>query len=421
MTSARSFTPVIILQNPVDLRRAQEEPLRTVNMATTTTGPLPKAHRALVQHVYAEPLHLETIPTPQPTPGSAIIRVLAANVISYMADIYNGRRAYPYPVPLVAGTSAIGRVAALGPDSVSLQLGQLVFVDNVVRGRDDPGAIFLSGIFAGGSEASAKLMSGEWRDSTYAEYVKAPLENCIPLNESLLCGSPSRAANAGSGGGLGYSVERLAYLSALLVPFGGLRDIRLEAGQTVIIAPATGAFGGAAVLVALAMGARVIAMGRDASKLARVKALAGGGQRNRVETVRITGSEEEEVAALAAFGPADAFFDISPPHAANSTHMKSAIRCLRHGGRVALMGGLLGDVAIPHREVMWQDIRLHGKWMYSRDDIGLLVKMVEIGVLGLGEEDGVEVVGTFGLEKWEEAFEMAAREAGLGQMVLLNP
>jgi hypothetical protein len=29
-------------------------------------------------------------------------------------------------------------------------------------------------------------MKGEWRDSTYAEYAKAPLENCYPLNESLL-------------------------------------------------------------------------------------------------------------------------------------------------------------------------------------------------------------------------------------------
>jgi D-arabinose 1-dehydrogenase-like Zn-dependent alcohol dehydrogenase len=277
------------------------------------TQNLPKVHRALVQRVYAEPLQLEIIPTPQPTPGSAIVKVLAANVISYMARIYNGERKYSYPTPLVAGTSAIGRVAAVGPDSVLLKPGQLVFVDCVIRGRDDPSAIILSGITEGASEGSRKLMHGEWRDSTYAEYVKAPLESCFPLNESFLCGSPT-------GGGLGYEVERLAYISALLVPYGGLRDIRLEPGETVIIAPATGQFGGAAVLVVLAMGARVIAMGRNTEALAKLKTLS-----RRVETVRITGNQEEEMTALQKFGSADAFFDISPRQASNSTHIKSAI------------------------------------------------------------------------------------------------
>lgn len=370
---------------------------------------LPKVHRALVQRVYAEPLQVETIPTPQPTPGSAIVRVLAANVISYIGEVYNGKRHYPYPTPLVTGGSAVCRVTAVGPDGVLLKPGQLVFVDCAIRGRDDPSAMILSGIAEGFSEGGRALMRGEWRDSTFAEYAKAPLENCCPLNEALLCGSPAD-------GGLGYEVERLAYLGPLLVPFGGLRDIRLEAGETVIIAPATGGFGGAAVLVALAMGARVIAMGRNTEVLAKLKKLS-----KRVETVRITGNQEEEVAALQKFGPADAFLDLSPQEASNSTHMKSAILSLRQAGKVSLMGGLLGDVAIPHGTVLFKDIKLHGKWMYSREDIRLLVKMIEIGVLDIEEKYGVSVVGTYPLDKWQEAFDSAARNAAMGQMVLLKP
>ena len=103
-------------------------------------------------YIYAEPLQLETIPTPKPTAGSSIVKVLAANVIFYMANIYNGKRNYAYPTPIVAGTSAIGHVAALGPDSVLLKAELLVFLDCVVRGRDDPSAIFLSGI----SEAAVR-------------------------------------------------------------------------------------------------------------------------------------------------------------------------------------------------------------------------------------------------------------------------
>ena len=370
---------------------------------------LPKTHRALVQRVYAEPLQVEKIPTPQPTPGSAIVKVVAANVISYMSRIYNGQRQYAYPVPLVAGTSALGRIAAVGPDSVLLKIGQLVFIDCVVRGRDDPSAIFLSGISEGGSEGSRKLMAGEWRDSTYAEYVKAPLENCFPLNEAILCGSPKD-------GGLGYEVEILSHMGGLLVPFGGLRNIRLEPGETVIIAPATGQFGGAAVQVALAMGARVIAMGRNVETLARLKTLS-----KRIETVPITGNQEEEVAALKKFGAADVFFDISPREAIGSTHFQSAILSLRHGGRISYMGGFLEDVDIPVKLFVRKDLKLHGKWMYGRDDIALLVKMIEIGILCLEEKDGVSIVGTYPLDKWEEAFEVAAGNATFGKIVLLKP
>jgi threonine dehydrogenase-like Zn-dependent dehydrogenase len=374
-----------------------------------TTEELPKTHRTLVQRIYAEPLQLQSISVPQPTTGSAIVRVLAANVVSYMADIYNGKRRYSYPTPLVPGSSATGRVAAVGSDGIILRPGQLVFLDCVIRGRDDPSAIILSGIVDGSSEGSRKLMRDVWRDSTYAEYVKAPLENCFPLNESLLCGNPQD-------GGLGYEIHRLPYLSALLVPFGGLRDIRLEPGETVIIAPATGAFGGAAVHVALAMGARVIAMGRNTEILAKLKS-----QSRRVETVRMTGNQEEEVAALQKFGHADAYFDISPREAAGSSHLKSAILFLRHGGRISLMGGFQEDLAIPQKTIMRKDLKMQGKWIYSRDDISLLVKMIEIGILGMEEKDGVHIVGRYSLDKWEEAFQSAAKENKAGKMVLMIP
>jgi NADPH:quinone reductase-like Zn-dependent oxidoreductase len=372
------------------------------------TGELPQTHRALVQHVYAEPLKVETIPTPQPTPGSAIIRVLATPVISYMKNIYNGTRKYSYPTPLVVGTSAIGRVAAVGPDAVHLKPGQLVFFDCTIRARDDPGAIILSGIADGSSEASKKLMAGEWRNSSYQEYMKTPLENTFPLNESLLCGKPE-------GGGYGYSLESIAHVCGLLVPFGGLRDVRLEAGETIIIAPATGQFGGAAVKVALAMGAKVIAMGRNEQVLASLKSLS-----KRVETVRITGNHEEEVAALQRYGPADVYFDISPREAINSSHFMSALLSLGHGARISYMGGLLENVPIPMRLLMRKDFKLHGKWMYSANDVKLLLKMIEIGILSLAD-DLASVTARYPLEQWQEAFDTAAANAASGQLTVFNP
>lgn len=370
---------------------------------------LPTTHRALVLSSTTKSPTVRTIPTPQPTPGSAVVRILVASVIPYMRDIYNGTRQYPYPTPLVIGTGAIGRVAAVGPDATSLQPGQLVHVDAVIRGRDDSTAVFLFGAHEGFTESSRRLMHGEWRDATFAEYAKIPLENCNPLDEKRLLGKPDN-------GGLGYKVEDLAFISTLLVPYGGLSDIDVKVGETVVVAPATGAFGGAAVLVALAMGARIIALGRNLDALTRISARS-----ERVEAVAITGDVQTDAKALRQFGAVDAFFDISPPAAAQSTHIKSGILSLRHSGRVSLMGGIGEDISIPHSVVMHRNLQLKGKWMCERKDIGALVKMVEVGVLKLGEGAGAKVVGQFELEDWDSAFTAAAENAGMGLQVLIRP
>ena len=147
---------------------------------------LPNTHRALVLTSTSQPPEVKTIPTPQPSPGSVVLRVEIANIISYSKYIYDGSRNYPFPTPLVPGTSGLGRVAAVGPDAVLLKPGQLVFIDCFVHARDDPGAAFLLGVHEGHTEGSKKLMRGEWKDATYAEFAKLPLENCFPLNENLL-------------------------------------------------------------------------------------------------------------------------------------------------------------------------------------------------------------------------------------------
>lgn len=111
---------------------------------------LPATHKALRQDVYAATPTVQTIPTPQPTPGSAILKVEMAGVMNYSGDIYNGKREYPYPVPLTLGSSAIGRVVALGPDAVTLKVGDLCLLDITISARDDIGgeaaSTFLSAV-----------------------------------------------------------------------------------------------------------------------------------------------------------------------------------------------------------------------------------------------------------------------------------
>ncbi|KAI7977687.1 hypothetical protein EIK77_010278 [Talaromyces pinophilus] len=385
---------------------------------------LPPVHKALILTSIGSPLHVATThPTPVLTPGSAIIKVLCAGLLSYSKDIYNGARKYTLPTPSIPGSGAIGRIVAVGNDATSLQTGDLVLCDIYLRGRDDRNVGALLGVHDGRSAAAKRMVHGEWRDSTYAEYVKLPLENCFRLNEEKLLGSFSSAStpNGGGVGGLGYSVEELLHITSFAVPYGGLRDVGLDICETVLIAPATGMFGSAAVKVALAMGANVIAMGRNASALAQLKTdhhLTSKESGGRLETVPITNNIQTDTAAIASFGlPVDVYFDISPPSASESTHLKSGILSVRHGGRVSLMGGIKGDVAVPLGYVMHANITIKGKWMYEREDVLKLVKLVENGRLRV---DGGSVK-KYALEQWEEAFEVAANEAGPGRLVALVP
>ncbi|KAF5009903.1 hypothetical protein FDECE_3888 [Fusarium decemcellulare] len=372
-------------------------------MTTSTTFEIPQTHRALVLHSTRDPYDISVVSkaTPQAGPGSIVIKVFSAAVLTYADRVYSGKKPYPYPEPFVLGSSAIGRVAAVGPDATSLKPGQLVFFDCFIEGRDNTNSLILHGLSSGFNPASNKLMDGEWRDSTYAEFSKVPLENCFPIDEARLMGSPVN-------GGLGYTAADLTYLLTISVPFGGLRDVDVKAGEKVIITPAAGTFGSAAVLGALAMGAQVIAMGRNQETLDKLKALSPEG---RVRTVLNTGDVQADIKELTKDGPADVFLDISPGKAINSTHFKSCIQSLRRGGRVSLMGAHY-EMTLPTQFIMLNDITVKGKWMYTKDDMRIMIKLLEAGYLKIGDAAGVQTVGAFPLEQFEEAFDTASKMSG---------
>lgn len=254
-------------------------------------------------------------------------------------------------------------------------------------------------------------MEGEWRHGVYAEYAKVPLENCFSLDENCLCGK------------LGYTIEDLCTISSFLVPFGGLSEIAIGAGDTVIVAPATGKFGGGAVTTALAMGARVIACGRNGKMLGEMKRLFG--ETGRIETVILTGDEAEDTKAMIAANmgmEVDAYIDFSPHAAVNSTHISSAMSALRFGARVSFMGGINGKVGINYIQLMMKSLRIQGKFMYERDMVVRFIKLLQKGNLRLGEKGcGWKTVGKFGIEEIAEAIDLAEKKAGWGSQVLLMP
>ncbi|KAJ5595314.1 uncharacterized protein N7459_001522 [Penicillium hispanicum] len=116
-------------------------------------------HKALVLHSRDRPLVLEQVPRLGAKAGQAVVRILAADIVPYMAEVLNNSRPYPLSLPMTPGNTAIGRVFEVGPDAVHLTLGQLVFCDITIRGRDDPSTTILFGIHGGGP-AAQRLMDG---------------------------------------------------------------------------------------------------------------------------------------------------------------------------------------------------------------------------------------------------------------------
>ncbi|KAL6809743.1 NAD(P)-binding protein [Trichoderma sp. SZMC 28015] len=340
-------------------------------MSNPSDFQLPETFRGLQFTSPSKPGSVVELPTPLPSAGSVFSN---GNV-----------RGYKYPLPLIPGTNGICRIAAPATDTPHLQVGMLVYTSGIIRPRDNLNMLpLLQGIHMGASPEGQALMNGEWRNA----------ENIHVLNEHILTKE------------LGYTFEDLGYISTLAVPFGGLSDIGLRPGETVIVAPATGNFGSAAVLVALAMGAgKVIAVGRNEAKL---KQICNDTNNGKVVPVTLLEDLGADTAALQAHGPVDVYFDISPNSAAKALYIKAGISALRRGGRVSFMGGIMNDIDLPYHMMMFKALTLKGTFMYTPQQVNELIRLIETGLLPIGEKGKIQVSGRFPLHKWEEAFENAS-------------
>ena len=358
--------------------------------------------KAAVLKAFGSPLVVEEAPAPVLGTGEVIVDMVAAGVLAYAGEVYSGKRQYLLETPVIPGSSGVGRIRAVGPDATKLKVGDWVVCDATVRSRDDVLSpdITLQGLSAG-SEGGLKLQRFH-HDGSYAEQLRTPTENVFRIGDIDPADAPHWCG-----------------LGTLLVPYGGLLSIDFSAGETLVVNGATGKFGGAAVELALAMGAAwVIATGRNASVLEELKRRFGA----RVIPVVMSGDETVDHAAIrqAAPGPIDCVFDILPP-AANQTQVRAAALTVRPGGRVSLMGGVGmqggDDLALPYRWLMRNNITLRGQWMYPPHAVVRMIAMVRSGLIELKTRD----VRTFPLEEINAAVEHAAMNAGPFQMTVLLP
>lgn len=343
-------------------------------------------------------LRFEDAPIPEPRPGGVVVRVEASALMSYLKAYVEGRLPIYSPPdgPFTPGGNAIGAVHAIGPEVYHVKAGQRVVVSSHIVAHENASepAQFLLGITAG---PPGKSLQADWRDGTLVEYALVPKSCVTPID------------------GLGaLSAAELSVLPRFAVPYGGLLRGRLAAGETIVVTGATGAYGSAAVLLALALGAgRVVAAGRNSKALDAVAQLGG----SRVATVALSGDVEADAKALraAAGGAAHMAFDmVGGAQDPNAT--LAALKSLSRGGRLVLMGSIGVPLPISYLDVMLNNLEIIGQFMYPQDTFMRLVDLARAGLLDFRAIRA----RSFPFEALPEAMEAAATADAL-ECVVVTP
>lgn len=213
---------------------------------------VPTRHRALMLTFHHFPYARVTETSlPALRDGCVILRVLATPVSPLAKGTLNmygkhgkGRSNGESMIP---GSSAIARIVKVASDVKSLAVGQLVFFDPVLRSKHSPRVRYSSAVFhKTGSFSFCCTQESDIEDSSYAEYMRARVENCYPLDEARLMGKQE--------GGLGYQPAQLCEIAKIVWLFNGLKRVSLQPGETVVIYPSTNNNGAAACAIALAIG-----------------------------------------------------------------------------------------------------------------------------------------------------------------------
>ncbi|HZR99267.1 MAG TPA: alcohol dehydrogenase catalytic domain-containing protein [Chloroflexota bacterium] len=208
--------------------------------------------RAVRLHEFGGPeqLRVEEVPTPEPGPGQALVRVAACGVNHLDLWLTEGTLPVKPKLPHTPGSEVAGTVAALGTDVANAREGDAVAVHPYLHcGQCE---FCLSG------EETTCLRGdilGLMSEGGYAEYVLVPANSLVPLPAGV------------------EAVQAAALTLSALTAWHMLRRARLQLGETVLVWGGNSGVGSAAVQIANRMGARVLATVGSTEKAERVRAL----------------------------------------------------------------------------------------------------------------------------------------------------
>jgi L-iditol 2-dehydrogenase len=277
--------------------------------------------RAAVLHG-REDVRIEDVAVPVPGPGEILLRNEAA--LTCGTDVKVFRRGYHARMlrpPTVFGHEVAGVVEAVGPRVAGLSAGARVVVANSApcgacgfcrRGRENlcDDLLFWNGAYAQFSLIPDRIVA----------------KNVVPLAEGL-------------------SFRKAAMIEPLACVVRGLEDVALLPGQSVAVI-GTGPIGLMFVVLARLKGARVVAVGRNTSRLAKAAELGA-------EATLAVG-EGMDVARMRGLSPSGHGYDVVIEAAGQPATCEAALEAVGKGGVVNLFAG-----CVAHARVSFDASRAH--------------------------------------------------------------
>ena len=324
------------------------------------------------------PMMAEDQPDPHAPTGNQVVVAVEACGVCHRDLIDRGGGVPFMTLPITLGHEATGRVLAIGPDVTQWQPGDRV----ATLHRDSCGECERCQEGENSLCQNAAHALGIFADGGYATHLTLP--------ERCLYGMPDDLSTA----------EAAILLCTYGTAFRGLRSGGCGPGTTVVITGASGGVGSAAIEVASRMGARVVAVIRDAGRREYVKSLGadivvvdpGDGFHKAPETAN-----------------ADLVIDcVGPPT------MNASLRSLRLGGTVVVIGNITTErLSLNLGLVIVKALHIIGSSGASPRDMADLLEL-------RGDRPFAMTVRELPLAEAEEAHRLL-RQGGVAGRLVLRP
>ena len=288
----------------------------------------------LHEHGGPDVLRYETAPDPQLRAGEVVIRVRAC-ALNHL-DIWNRRGVVRLPLPHILGADVAGEIVSssdkdLAPGRrVLLQPGlSCGHCDACLDGRDNL--------------CSRYDVLGSQSDGGYAELVRAPIQNVVPIPDAI--------------GFLEAAAFPLTFLTAwhMLVT-----RAKLSPGEDVLVLGAGSGVGQAAIQIAWLHGARVFATAGSDEKLARAR---------EIGAYEAVNHHMQDVPAEIRRFTNNRGVDVVIEHVGEATWDRS-LKCMARGGRLVTCGATTGYKAnIDLRFLFSRQYSLMGSYMGTKGEL----------------------------------------------------
>jgi len=307
------------------------------------------------QHGGPEVLEYADFPTPEPKPGEALIRLHAAALNRMDVMVRNGWPGLKLELPHINGADGAGEVVSIGSplpegEGLGVRVGDHVVINaNLGCGKCEY-------CLAGKDNMCHEWhLLGETVRGTYAEYVSLPVKQLYRLPEDF--DFHQAAASA--------LVYQTAWHS--LVKRGNLQQ-----GETILIVGAGGGVNTASVQIAKFIGAQVVIVGSDATKLEMAESIGAD--------ILIDRSKEEDWSKAAFIATNKRGVDVVVDNV-GTTFMQS-LRTLQKGGRLLTVGNSGGPkFEIDNRYMFAKHLSIIGSTMSTLSDFKEVMDLIVAGKL----------------------------------------